>query len=533
MQILLVSAKSMVRMSKKTAPMRLLGTVIAAVSIVALSGCDDSRAPRAPGTIQVDIENSPPSTDPRFATDATSSRVNELIFDSLVKADRNGQFAGYLAESIERPSETEIVFHLRHGVRFGDGRALTSRDVKYTYDSVLAPESLSPKRGSIEELKSIEAPDDYTIVMTTGNPYAPALELATLGIIPYGTPLPAKSDSAAPPGSGPFQMIDYIRDESATLLRNPYFPHPEGVPRSILFKVVPDPTVRALELAEGVCDFSGNNIEDDVLPWLAAHKDLAISKTPGTTYRYVSFNFRDPRLRDLRVRRAIAYSIDSATIVSTKLRGTARVATGLLSPENWAYYGAVTGYSYDPEKARQLLDQAGYPAGPDGMRALSFEYKTTPEGSRDGEVFQAMLRKVGIALTIRALDFPTYYADVQKGNFDLTSLQWVGINDPNHYYMVFDSKKTPPGLNRGFYSNPVMDQLVEAGMRTLDPAERAKIYAQVQQLAAEDLPYVSLWWVDNVAVMNRRLVGFDAYPNGSLRSLATLTLTTPRMAESQ
>jgi peptide/nickel transport system substrate-binding protein len=523
----------MVRMRKNTASIRLLASFVVAASLGALAGCDDSREHRAPGMIQVDLENSPPSTDPRFGTDATSSRVNELIFDSLVKADGDGQFAYYLAESIERPSETEIVFHLRHGVRFSDGRELTARDVKYTYDSILAPESLSPKRGSLKELKSIEAPDDYTIVMTTEHPYAPALELAAEGIVPYGTPLPSKALTPAPPGSGPFRMAEYRRDESAILVRNPYRSYPPAAPRSILLKVVPDPTVRALELAEGVCDFSGNNIEYDVLPWLAAHRDLAISKTPGTTYRYLAFNFRDPRLRDVRVRRAIAYSIDRATIVNSMLRGTARIATGLLSPESWAYTGNVTDYTYDLEKARHLLDEAGYPAGANGSRALKFEFKTTPEGARVGEVFQAMLQRVGIALTIRTLDFATYYADVQSGKFDLTSLQWVGINDPNHYYMVFDSKKTPPGLNRGFYSNPAMDRLVEAGMRTLDRAERAKIYAQVQQLAAEDLPYVSLWWVDNVAVMNRRLVGFDAYPNGSLRSLATLTLTTPRTAEPQ
>jgi len=139
-----------------------------------------------------------------------------------------------------------------------------------------------------------------------------------------------------------------------------------------------------------------------------------------------------------------------------------------------------------------------------------------------------MLQRVGIELTLRTLDFATYYADIQAGSFDLTSLQWVGINDPNSYYMVFDSHKTPPhGENRGYYSNPAMDRLVEAGMTTLDPDARKKIYAQVQQLAAEELPYVSLWWIDNVAVMNRRFVGFEAYPNGSLRSLATLTLIDP------
>ena len=499
-----------------------------AAALVALAGCGPRTTIARPGMIQVDIETSPTSTDPRFGTDATSSRINELVFDSLVKTDRNGQFVGRLAESIERPSDTEIVFHLKHGVRFSDGRELTARDVLFTYNSILAPESMSPKRAGLEELKSIEAPDDYTVVMTTAHPYAPALELATEGIVPAGTPLPARQDRAGPIGSGPFQMVAYARDEAIRLERNPYYPHPPAAAQSILLKIVPDPTVQALELAEGVCDFSGNYIEDDVLPWLAAHQSLEISKTPGTTYRYLSFNFRDPRLRDLRVRRAIAYAIDRNTIVNSMLRGTGRIATGMLSPENWAYDGNVTSYSYDPKKAGQLLDQAGYPAGRDGMRGLRFEYKTTPEGARMGEVFQAMLQRVGIELTIRSLDFAAYYAEIQAGGFDLTSLQWVGINDPNSYYMIFDSNKTPPhGMNRSYYSNPAMDRLVEAGMTTIDLAARKKIYAQVQQLAADDLPYVSLWWVDNVAVMNRRLVGFDAYPNGSLRSLATLTLISP------
>jgi len=511
---------------EKTARLRMVAQIAAALALV---GCGRYRTDRSPGTIQVDIEISPTSTDPRFATDATSSRINELIFDSLVKTDRNGQFVGHLADRIERPSPTEVIFHLKHGVHFSDGRALTARDVMFTYDSILAPESMSPKRASLEELKSIAAPDDYTVVMITAHPYAPALEMATEGIVPAGTPLPSKATAAAPAGSGPFQMVAYVLDEAVRLERNPYYSHPPGAAQSILFKIVPDPTVRALELAEGVCDFSGNNIEYDVLPWLAAHQSLEVSKTPGTTYRYLSFNFRDPRLRDLLLRRAIAYAIDRNTIVNTVLRGTGRIATGMLAPENWAYEGNVTTYSFDPGKACQLLDRAGYRAGSDGMRGLRFEYKTTPEGARMGEVFQAMLQRVGIELTIRTLDFATYYADIQAGSFDLTSLQWVGINDPNSYYMVFDSNKTPPhGQNRGYYSNPAMDRLVEAGMSTVDPDARKKIYGQVQQLAAEELPYVSLWWVENVAVMNRRLVGFDAYPNGSFRSLATLTLIGPK-----
>ncbi|HYL59279.1 MAG TPA: ABC transporter substrate-binding protein [Candidatus Acidoferrales bacterium] len=506
-----------------------MASYVAAAVLLAVVGCD--RAGRPPGTIQVDFETSPPSTDPRLATDAASSRLNELIFDSLMKIDRNGEFVGDLAERIERPTPTEIIFHLRRGVRFSDGRELTARDVKFTYDSIENPDLRSPKRASLQELKAIESPDDYTVVMTTAKPYAPALEMAAQGVVPYGTAPPLRNAAAAPTGSGPFMMSSFARDEMIRLERNPFHESAPAAPAAILVKIVPDATVRALELAEGVCDFSGNNLEPDVLPWLGAHRFLTISNTAGTTYKYLSFNFRDPRLRDIRVRRAIAYAIDRATIVKSMLRGSARVATGLLAPESWAYDGDVTTYPYDPERSRRLLDEAGYPAGPNGMRALQIEFKTTPEGSRLAEVFQAMLRRVGIALNVRTLEFATYYADIQAGNFDMTSLQWVGINDPNHYYMVFDSTQTPPGMNRGFYSNPELDRLLEAGRRTIDADQRRKIYAQVQRLVADDLPYVSLWWVDNVAVMNRRLADFQPYPNGSLRSLATLTLIEPGAAE--
>jgi peptide/nickel transport system substrate-binding protein len=142
------------------------------------------------------------------------------------------------------------------------------------------------------------------------------------------------------------------------------------------------------------------------------------------------------------------------------------------------------------------------------------------------EIIQAMLKRVGINVSVRTNEWATFYGDIQRGNFELTSLQWIGINDPNHYYMVFDSRMSPPiGLNRGAYSNPAMDRLVESGSIELDPVRRREIYAQVQRLAAEDLPYVSLWWHDNVVVMSSSLEGFEPFPNGSLRSLAKVSLS--------
>lgn len=501
----------------------------AAMIALAVAGCHRAPVRTAPaGYLQVDIETSPIALDPRFDTDAISARIDELVYASLLRVDTHGDFIGELAESFERPTPTTIVFHLRRGLRFGDGRPLTARDVKYTYDSILDPVTRSPKRAGLEALASIAAPDDATVVMTTARPYAPALEMGMVGVVPYGTPPPGKGAARWPAASGPFRIASFARDESVVLERNPYRGYAPNAVSAITFKVVPDPTVRALELAEGVCDLAENNIQPDLLGYLGVRPDLVIETTPGTSYFYLAFNFHNPHLRDLRVRRAIAYAINRRAIIGSLYKGTARVASGMLAPENWAYSGDVPQYHYDPFKASQLLDEAGYPIGMDGTRALKLVYKTTPEGRRLGETVQAMLKRIGVTLDIRTNEFATFYGDIQRGNFDLFPLEWVGINDPHQYYMVFDSKMAPPaGNNRGDYSNPSMDRLLEAGDATLDPAARRKIYGQVQQIAAEDLPYLSLWWLDNVVVLNRRVKGFVPYPNGSLRSLAGASLASP------
>jgi peptide/nickel transport system substrate-binding protein len=496
----------------------------AMAAMLGCSGCRRSHATSALSTsLQIDIETSPTSLDPRLATDAWSQRLDELAYDSLVKPARNLDMTGDLACSIERRSPVTLVFHLCPNVRFADGRRLTARDVVYTYDSVLAPSTLSPKRGALSELASITAPDPATVVITTRRPYAPALELGTFGVVPFGSRPPGARGSIPPPGSGPFAIAAFHRDEGIVMVRNPFRPWPPGAARKLVFKVVPDPTVRTLELAEGSCGFAENNIKPDLLDYLGTLPRLTINRAPGTTYQYLIFNFRDSRLRDLRVRRAIAYAIDRRSIATFMLRGTARLATGLLAPENWAYSGDVPTYAYDPVRARALLDEAGYPAGADGSRGLKFVYKTTPEGVPLAEAIQAMLRRVGIGLSIRINEWATYYGDIQRGNFDIASMQWVGVNDPHQYFEIFNSRMLPPrGANRGAYSNPEMDRLVELGDVTLDPAQRRRIYAAVQRLAAADLPYVSLFWIDNIAVMRRSFSGFVAYPNGSLRSLAQM-----------
>ena len=476
--------------------------------------------------LRVDLDTSPLSLDPRYGTDAVSGRINELVFDSLAHIDAHGVISGSLAETIERPEPTQLLFHLRRGVRFSDGRALTSRDVKYTYDSVLAPAALSPKRGDMAALAAVEAPDEFTIKFITSRPYASAMQWALLGVVPYGTPAPPGHHDKPPPGSGPFRLKEFVRDEWIILDRNPYRPANPSAVSGIAFKVVPDPTVGALELLKGIAQFAENNLPPALVAYLRGRDGLNVMQAAGSSYQYMEFNFRDPILADRRVRRAIAMAIDRQAIVASIMRGTARVATGMLAPENWAYEADVPRYPYDPQVASRLLDAAGHPLRADGKR-FTLAYTTTQGQERRllAEAFAAMLAKVGIELRIRTYEWPTFYSDIQRGNFDVTSMAWIGINDPHHYYMVFDSAMTPPkGLNRSGYSNPDMDRLLEAGEAALDPARRKSIYSRVQKLAAQDLPYISLWWQDNIAVMNHAVNGFEPFPNGSLRSLARVSV---------
>jgi peptide/nickel transport system substrate-binding protein len=196
------------------------GLMLLALLCGAAAGCRPS-ATLPPGYLQVDIETSPLSLDPRFGTDAMSSRIDELLFDSLVRLDEHQRLVGDLASSIERPTPTELVFHLRPGLRFSDGRRLGARDVKYSYESLLAPSSLSRRGAMFNELATITAPDDATVVFRTRRPYAPALEMAMLGVVPYGTPATGGRTLGAPSGSGPFAVEAFARDEYVILRRNP------------------------------------------------------------------------------------------------------------------------------------------------------------------------------------------------------------------------------------------------------------------------------------------------------------------------
>jgi peptide/nickel transport system substrate-binding protein len=294
----------------------------------------------------------------------------------------------------------------------------------------------------------------------------------------------------------------------------------------VRFAVVPDETTEALELRKGSGDIAINILTPDTVATLAKDRGLVIERDAGTRLAYLGFNLRDPILKDVRVRQAIAYALDKRPMIEYLWGGEAQPARSILPTQSWAYDGNVPAYDHDPEKAKQLLDAAGYPAA-NGVRFhLTMKTSTDANTRLMVAVIQQQLRVVGIALDIRSFEFATFFADVQHGAFQMYGLRWIGGNeDPDIFEYAFHSAKIPPaGANRVYYSNPRVDELIDQARREIDPAVRKPLYAQVQQQVAEDVPYFNLWYLDNVMVHTSRVRNIKLNPAGNFDFLRTAEL---------
>jgi peptide/nickel transport system substrate-binding protein len=478
-----------------------------------------------PSSLTFLIESNPTNLDPRYATDSQSQRIDALLFSSLLERDDQMNIHGDLAESWSTPDPLTYIFHLRPGVHFHDGRPLTSADVKYTFESILDPAMHSPKRGAFRMVASIDAPDAATVIFHLTEPYASFLWNLTrpaVGIFPQG----AGADfSRHPIGSGPFRFVSQSQDEEVVVERNPdYF---RGAPQlaRVRFRVVPDAVVRALELRKGSADIEMSSLSPDMIPVLARQPDLAVTERPGTNFAYLGFNLTDPILSSRDVRQALAYATDREALIRYLLHGQARIASGILPPNHWAYEPNVAQYTLDPARAEKLLDAAGYPRKHDGMRFhLTLKTSTQEEARLIGAVLQEQWRRVGVDLELRPLELGTLLSDAARGNFQITYSRWVGANnDPDVFEFVFSSKRFPPdGANRGHYSNPRVDALVDQIRTEMDREKRKALCSEVQKILAVDLPYLPLWFTDVVSVHRRSLGDLQLSPTGDYDFLATL-----------
>jgi peptide/nickel transport system substrate-binding protein len=483
--------------------------------------------PPDPNTLVMIIESSPTNLDPRVGIDAQSERIDALIFDDLLDRDERLNVTPALAERWEIPDPLTYTFHIRHGVKFHDGRSLTSRDVKWTFDSLLQHKIQTTRAAAYQYVDHVEAPDADTIIFRLKEPFSTLLwnlSDGAMGIVPYGS---LTEMTTHPVGSGPFRFVSAEQDKEVVIERNnDYWGDKARVPR-VRFAVVPDPTTRALELRNGSADIASNALTSDTVLTLEKQPNMVVERAPGTILGYLAFNLRDPILRDVRVRQALAYAINRQSMIQYLWRDFARPADSILPPESWAYDPDVPKYAYDPDKARQILDAAGYPAS-NGVRFHLTMKTSTDESPRlVAAVLQQQLRDVGIALEIRTFEFATFFADVTGGAYQMYTLRWVGGNeDPDIFEYAFHSGKFPPhGANRNFYVNPRLDALISQARSETDPAKRKAVYAQIQTILANDVPYVNLWFLDNVLVHTRRVRNVPLNLSGNYDFLKTAEIS--------
>ena len=491
---------------------------------VALTACAPPQAPAPAGAIVVGVRTGPNSLDPRLENDEASARVAQLMFNQLFTTGDDLRPKPMLAERLDNPDPLTYRVTLRRGVKFHDGHELTAKDVVFTYSQMIDPAFVSPAKGAYRALKSVTAIDGYSVEFRLKEPFAafPNQLAGPPAVVPAGA---GPDFGQHPIGTGPYKFVRYAVDDQVVLA--PFRDYFNGPPKNngIVIRVLPDDTMRGLELKKGSIDLVVNDLPPDIVHQFEG-KDFSIAKSPGLDYSYLGINMADPVLRDKRVRHAIGYAIDRHAIVDYLRRGLARPATGLLPSQAWAYEPGLFQFTYDPNRARQLLDDAGFedPDG-DGPRSrvqLSLKVSNAEETRLQATVIQQQLRDVGIDLDVRSYEFATMYADVLKGNFQMFSLQWVGaaMGDPDILRRVFYSTQTPPaGFNRGHYSNPDVDRLLDLAGAATSETERKKYYGEAQKIIAEDAPYISIWNRTNVAVARPTLSGLHLNAVGNFESL--------------
>lgn len=494
------------------------------------AGCHSHREDA--DTVTMLIESSPNNLDLRVGTDAQSERIGALVFDALVKKDAHYNLQPWLATSWEQLDALTWVFHLRDGVRFHDGKPLTADDVVWTIESLVDPAYgglITAKSGSFAAVDHAEARDRLTVVVHLKHPDEGLLfnmSDGLFGVVPKGA---GREFGMHPIGTGAFSFVSAVEDKEVLVERNPDYW--AGAPKlaKIRFAVVPDDVTTALEMKKGSGDIESNAMTLDMVHSLRDAPNLITETGPSSVVIYMNFNVQDAALKDRRVRQAIACAIDRQAIVDALWRSKARLASSLLPPEHWASASnaELAQYPHDVARAQRLLDEAGFHAGNDGVRLRVTLKTSTDESTRlMAAVMQQQLRAAGIDLQIRSAEFGTFYSDVTKGAFQIYALRWIGSNeDPDIFRYAYGSGSFPPkGGNRGRYANPRVDELLALASASTDQAARRKAYVEVQQILAEDLPGIPLWYPDNEVVHSRRLVGIVPQGAGDFDYLRTAWL---------
>jgi len=469
---------------------------------------------------------------PMLASDSASHDISGLIFNGLLKYDKNLSLVGDLAESWEVSGDgLTITFKLRKGVKWQDGQEFTAEDIIFGFRTIINPNTRTAYAGDYKEVKEAFVVDRYTFRVTYKRPFAPGLSSwGSLVVLPKhllaGQDINTTPFSRNPVGTGPYIFKEWKTGEKIVLRANPtYF---EGRPRldGFIYRIVPDPATMFLELKAGGLDFMGltplqYTRQTDTYKM---RRDFCKYKYLAFAYTYLGYNLRDWKFQDRRVRQAITHAIDKEELIEGVLLGLGLVATGPYKPDTIWYNPKVKKFPYDPEEAKRLLAEAGWKApGADGIlqkdgRPFEFTILTNQGNetrAKSAEIIQRRLRMVGIRVKIRTVEWAAFINEfIDKKNFEAVMLGWTLGQDPDLYDIWHSSKVGPKELNFISYKNPEVDTLLEKGRYTFDEKVRKACYDRIQEILAEDQPYTFLYVPYALPVISSRFQGIAPAPAG-------------------
>jgi peptide/nickel transport system substrate-binding protein len=478
------------------------------------------------------------------SVDAASERVRVLMFNSLVKKNEKFDYVGELASDVKRSDDgTIFTFTLHDGVKFQDGRPLSSADAKYTLDLVFSStfaKSASFFEGSGAEkhsyIKSVEAPDAKTLVVTLTKPWTGLLSnLVAVSIIPKDSYATQKDH---PLGTGPFRFVHYDSSQQVLDLEaNPDYW--EGAPHIpvIRARVISDTNALQAELRSGRVDIAPlpTSLSPDAIKLLGQDPNLQVLQFTGSNLNLLTFNTSQPPLNDVRVRQAIAYAIDREGLIRDLLLGQGKIAHSILPEESWAYNPGQK-YSFDPAMAKKLLDEGGF-KDPDGdgpqmrfAKPVVFKVSgSSAAGKNYAGVIQNYLKNVGIPVSIETAELNTLFDELRRGNFQIFYGQWVGGNqDPIFFKDLFATSEIPTetraSRNRSRYSNKELDALIDEAVNTFDRDKAKLLYARIQEIVSRDVPVLPLWYQANIVIARKNVGNIHVDASGDWGFVRNLTV---------
>ena len=489
--------------------------------------------------------------DPRYATSAIASRASKLVYAPLFELGEDLTPEPFLADSIESLDEKTFKVILKAGLTFHDLSPLTAEDVVYTFAELASKDVASPHSEKFNYVKDIRAVSPLEVIFELKKPFAPFLtDICALGIVSKKS-CENRSQECRHEynGSGPFQVKKWDHAKEVLELQ-PFLAWKEGAAKNgVLLRVVRDENTRLLELMGKKADLVESDISPQNTIELKKQSHLAIEEIQGLGYSYMALNVRGPKpddtpgsaqyltrsaLANKKVREAIAHALNIDQIIEKILLGSADRVSGLLPNGHWAKDANLKAPTFDPELAKKLLDEAGFPILPAKKSRFHVVIATTPNRMRQSiaQLYADYLGRVGIDATVRVKEWGALYQDMKQGNFEMFSAIWVPVTEPDLYYFVHHSSSIPKGDdsggNRHGFKNAEIDRLIEVGRTTMAPEQRKLIYQKIERIMLEELPYIPLWNEHRIIVYNKeRLQGFKPDASGSFLGLRKAYLGSP------